>query len=84
MSDRHLHSDPERPRQLASRDPIEIQLYLRDLRYAYIKANARKLLLFASRFVRQRFKPSSQNAAGERAPLTTAARALIANLTAMR
>lgn len=83
MSDRHPHPDPDHPSRLASRDPVSIQLYLRDLRYSYLKAIARKFFLFPSRFIAKRVK-SSRETTGKEIPNTSAARALITNLTAMR
>jgi hypothetical protein len=52
--DRRYFGDP------AARDPLGVQLYLRDLRYAYLKAKASALLLFAWRHVRQWFQASQQ------------------------
>ncbi|WP_367714761.1 hypothetical protein AB2N04_12340 [Nitratireductor sp. GISD-1A_MAKvit] len=89
MSDRHLHSVREHLRKLVSRDPIALELYLRDMRHAYIKTAARKLLRLPRRIVRRR-RPaqggaaSPQSPADARIPLPSAAKALIANLMAMR
>lgn len=84
MSDRHLHRDSGYLRAIAPRDPLTANLYARSLRNAYFRASASTFLRFAWRHTKQRFKALRQSTGGESYRLTSATKALITNLMAMR
>jgi hypothetical protein len=80
MPEQYPHPDPNYLRDLYARDPISYQLYLRGWRSAYIRAMASALLRFVWRHIKQPFRITL----GKRYPLTSEAKALIANLMSMR
>ena len=51
MIDRHAHPGPDYPFGLSARDPMRVQLYLRDLRFAFVKAKASAALLLLWRHI---------------------------------
>jgi hypothetical protein len=51
MPDRQAHPGPDYPFGRAARDPMRVQLYLRDLRIALVKAQASALLLLLWRHI---------------------------------
>jgi len=92
MSDQYKYLGHDHLRELAARDPLSVQLYVRALRSERIRAMVSTLLRFVWRHIKQglgagriakRFKRSEKEPT-ERRPLESGAKALIANLTAMR